>query len=146
VGDNVGPMSMSIRNPKLALFAQLPPLPNPWPTPTGSNSWSSSPRESAASRCWRIAPGYQGALEQAGPHFLNIEQHRNHSDSHRVALNSARTGTCGRFSIMRRIRFGFHLFAQTPELKSFYIDCFFDHLAGAGLAASLINSDMKSDS
>jgi hypothetical protein len=30
---------------------------------------------------------HSGALEHAGPHFPNIEQHRNHSDSHRVALN-----------------------------------------------------------
>jgi hypothetical protein len=25
---------------------------------------------------------------------------------------------------------GFHLLAQTPELKSLYIDCFFDRIAG----------------
>src|SRR6516165_4310828 len=37
--------------------------------------------------------------------------------------------------------FGFHLFAQTPELKSFYVDCFFDHIAGEVMGRGLVRPD-----
>ena len=37
--------------------------------------------------------------------------------------------------------FDFHLFAQTPELKSFYIDCFFDLIAGEVMGRGLVRPD-----
>src|SRR6516165_11217973 len=37
--------------------------------------------------------------------------------------------------------FGFHLFAETPELKSFYIDCFFDLIAGEVMGRGLVRPD-----
>jgi hypothetical protein len=36
---------------------------------------------------------------------------------------------------------GFHLFAQTPELKSFYIDCFFDYIAGEVMGRGVVRPD-----
>src|SRR6516164_190028 len=55
-------------------------------------------------------------------------------------------GGCGRFSIMRRSGFGFLLFAQTPELESFYIDCFFDLIAGEVMGRGLVRSDHPGNS
>src|SRR5271166_3559049 len=36
---------------------------------------------------------------------------------------------------------GFHLLAQTPELKSLYIDCFFDRIAGEVMGRGLVRPD-----
>jgi hypothetical protein len=36
---------------------------------------------------------------------------------------------------------GFHLLAQTLELKSLYIDCFFDRIAGEVMGRGLVRPD-----
>jgi hypothetical protein len=95
--------------------------------------WSGDPDDFRVTRPMAFNVGlrsgrgrYSGALEHAGPHFLNIEQHQNHSDSHRVALNRPlRRGTqpgrpgemCGRFSIMRRIRFWLPSFCRDARVE-----------------------------
>jgi len=39
--------------------------------------------------------------------------------------------------------FGFRLFAQTPELKSFYVDCFFDHIAREVMGRGLVRVERQ---
>ena len=41
---------------------------------------------------------------------------------------------------------GFHLLAQTPELKSLYIDCFFDRIAGEVMGRSFVRPDHPGNS
>jgi hypothetical protein len=41
---------------------------------------------------------------------------------------------------------GFHLLAQTLELKSLYIDCFFDRIAGEVMGRDLVRPDHSRNS
>ena len=44
---------------------------------------------------------------------------------------------------MRWIRFWLPSFAQTPELKSFYVDCFFDHIAREVMGRGLVRVERQ---